>query len=144
MRDFQLPGRSPVHATEGMAASPNPLATSTAVDVLRRGGNAIDAAVAAAAVLAVVEPNQTGIGGDCFVLYAPKGKGPLIGLNGSGRAPQAATAEWYLERGITAIPPYSPHAVTVPGAIDAWARLVADHGTKGLDELLQPAIRYAE
>ncbi len=144
MRDFQLPGRSPVHATEGMAATPNPLATSTAIDVLRRGGNAIDAAVAATAVLAVVEPNQTGIGGDCFVLYAPKGKGPLIGLNGSGRAPQAATAAWYLERGITAIPTYNPHAVTVPGAIDAWARLVADHGSKGLDELLQPAIRYAE
>ena len=144
MRDFQLPGRSPVHATEGMAATPNPLATSTAVDVLRRGGNAIDAAVAAAAVLAVVEPNQTGIGGDCFVLYAPKGQGPLIGLNGSGRAPQAATAEWYREHGMTAIPPYNPHAVTVPGAIDAWARLLADHGTKGFDELLQPAIRYAE
>src|SRR5262249_23783078 len=144
MRDFQLPGRSPVHATEGMAATPHPLATSTAVRVLRRRGNAIDAAVAAAAVLAVVEPNQTGIGGDCFVLYAPKGQGPLIGLNGSGRAPQAATAEWYLERGMTAIPPYNAHAVTVPGAIDAWARLVADHGTKGLDELLEPAIRYAE
>jgi len=144
MRDFQLPGRSPVHATEGMAATPNPLATSTAVDVLRRGGNAIDAAVAAASVLAVVEPNQTGIGGDCFVLYAPKGKGPLIGLNGSGRAPQAATAAWYREHGMTEIPPYNPHAVTVPGAIDAWARLLADHGTKGLDELLQPAIRYAE
>jgi len=144
MRDFQLPGRSPVHATEGMAATPNPLATSTAVDVLRRGGNAVDAAVAAAAVLAVVEPNQTGIGGDCFVLFAPKGGGPLVGLNGSGRAPQAATAEWYLQRGITEMPVYSPHAVTVPGAIDAWARLSADHGSKSLDELLQPAIRYAE
>jgi gamma-glutamyltranspeptidase/glutathione hydrolase len=144
MRDFQLPGRSPVHATEGMAATPNPLATSTAVDVLRRGGNAMDAAVAAAAVLAVVEPNQTGIGGDCFVLYAPKGQGLLIGLNGSGRAPQAATVEWYREHGMTAIPPYNVHAVTVPGAIDAWARLLADHGSKGFDELLQPAIRYAE
>jgi gamma-glutamyltranspeptidase/glutathione hydrolase len=144
MRDFQLPGRSPVHATEGMAATPNPLATSTAVDILRRGGNAIDAAVAAAAVLAVVEPNQTGIGGDCFVLYAPRGRGPLVGLNGSGRAPQAATADWYLERGIAAIPPYGPHAVTVPGAVDAWARLVGDHGSKSLDELLQPAIRYAD
>src|SRR5262249_26377531 len=143
MRDFQLPGRSPVHATEGMAATPHPLATSTAVRVLRRRGNAIDAAVAAAAVLAVVEPNQTGIGGDCFVLYAPKGKGPLIGLNGSGRAPQAATAEWYLEHGFTAIPPYDPHAVTVPGAIDAWAPLVAGHGTIRLAALLQPAIRFA-
>ena len=144
MRDFQLPGRSPAHATEGMAATPNPLATSAAIDVLRRGGNAVDAAVAAAAVLAVVEPNQTGIGGDCFVLYAPKGQGPLIGLNGSGRAPQAATVDWYLRHGFTEIPPYNPHAVTVPGAVDAWASLLADHGTRGFDELLQPAIRYAE
>jgi gamma-glutamyltranspeptidase/glutathione hydrolase len=144
MRDFQLPGRSPVHATEGMAATPNPLATGTAIDILRRGGNAVDAAVAAAAVLAVVEPNQTGIGGDCFVLFAPKGEDRLIALNGSGRAPCAATADWYLERGFAAMPTYSSHAVTVPGAVDAWARLVADHGSKGLDELLQPAIRYAD
>src|SRR5690554_5214382 len=129
MRNFELPGRSPVHACRGMAATSHPLATLTAVDILRSGGNAMDAAVAAAAVLAVVEPQETGIGGDCFVLYAPEGRVPPIAFNGSGRAPKAASLDWFRERRIEAIAPTSPHAVTVPGAVDAWCRLVEDHGT---------------
>ena len=144
MRDFQLPGRSTVHALGAMAATSQPAATLGAIETLRDGGNAVDAAVAASAVLAVIEPQSTGIGGDCFVLYAPRGRDQIIALNGSGRAPAAATPEWYLEQGIDAIPVTGPHAVTVPGAIDAWATLVEDHGTLGLDRLLEPAIGYAE
>ena len=143
MRDFNVPGRSLAIASDGMAATSHPLATLTAIEVLKDGGNAMDAALAAVALQGVVEPAMTGIGGDCFVLYAPRGGLP-VALNGSGRAPAAATAAWFAERGLTAPAPTSPHAVTVPGAVDAWCRLNADHGSKPLDELLRPAIRAAE
>ena len=144
MRDFHLPGRSPVYSTHGMAATAMPVATLTALDVLRDGGNALDAAVAAVAVLGVIEPQSTGIGGDCFCLYSPGGTGKIIALNGSGRAPAAATIDWFEQRGIDALENTSPHSVTIPGAISAWETLLAAHGRKGLDELLQPAIRFAE
>ncbi|HEY5101416.1 MAG TPA: gamma-glutamyltransferase family protein [Steroidobacteraceae bacterium] len=127
-----------------MVATSHSLATWTALEILRDGGNAVDAAVAAAAVLGVVEPTQTGTGGDCFALYMPRGTGTIHALNGSGWAPQAAATEWFLDRGLLAIDARSPHAVTVPGAVGAWARLVSDHGTFGLDRLLAPAIRAAE
>ena len=144
MRNFQLPGRSTVHAQNGIAASSHPLATLAAIDALKRGGNAIDAAVTAGAVLAVVEPQSTGIGGDCFVLYAKAGGADVIGLNGSGQAPAAATTDWYIDQGFTHIPlALSPHCVTVPGAIDAWDRLLNDHGTFSFREALVPAIDYA-
>jgi gamma-glutamyltranspeptidase/glutathione hydrolase len=110
---------------------------------LGSGGNAVDAGIAAAAVQCVVDPLMTGIGGDCFALYAPKGRTVPVAINGSGRAPAAARAEWYREYRID-ITQHSPHAVMVPGSIGAWARLVEDHGTRSLDELLQPAIRLAE
>ena len=144
MRDYQFPGRSPVYATHGMAATSMPAATLTALDVLRDGGNALDAAIAACAVLCVIEPQSTGIGGDCFCLYAPAGTGKVIGLNGSGRAPAAATIDWFESHQIRAIDHISAHAVTVPGAVNAWETLLKAHGRKGLDELLQPAIRFAE
>ncbi len=142
MRDFHLPGRSPVYATHAMAATSMPAATLTALDVLRAGGNALDAAVAAVAVLGVIEPQSTGIGGDCFCLWKQPGK-PVVALNGSGRAPAAATIDWFEGQGITAIADDGPHSVTVPGAVGAWEALLAAHGTKGLDELLQPAIGFA-
>ena len=144
MRDFHLPGRSPVYSTHGMAATAMPAATLTALDILRGGGNAMDAAVAAVAVLGVIEPQSTGIGGDCFCLYAPGGSDQVVALNGSGRAPAAATIDWFEERGLDALENTSPHTVTIPGAVSAWEALLARHGTKGLDELLQPAIRFAE
>jgi len=143
MRHFQRPSRPAAIGSEAMAATSHPLATATAIDVLRDGGNAVDAAIAAAAVLCLAEPHMTGIGGDCFVLYSPKGELPLA-LNGSGRAPAAATLDWYLEHGFHEIPERSAHAVTVPGAVDAWFRLVADYGTRDMAALLQPAIRLAE
>ncbi len=120
-----------------------PLATLTALDVLRAGGNALDAAVAATALLGVIEPQSTGIGGDCFCLYQPAG-GRLVAMNGSGRVPAAASLESLAQRGVTQIDPGSAHAVTVPGAVAAWEKLLAAHGRKALGELLQPAIRCAE
>jgi gamma-glutamyltranspeptidase/glutathione hydrolase len=143
MKHFQRPSRPAAVSNEAMAATSHPLATEAAIAVLRDGGNAVDAAIAASAVLCLAEPHMTGIGGDCFVLYSPKGGLPLA-LNGSGRAPVAATLDWYLERGFREIPERSAHAVTIPGAVDAWIRLLADHGTRELGALLQPAIRLAE
>lgn len=143
MRDYQLPGRSPVYAVNGMAATAHPLATGAAVDVLRRGGNAVDAAIAAAGILAVVEPGMSGIGGDCFALLAMAGQ-PIVGYNGSGTAPAAAEADQLRAQGLTHIAPDSPHSVTIPGAVGAWQAMSSSYGTRGLDELLQPAIRYAD
>ncbi|MFQ6017438.1 MAG: gamma-glutamyltransferase family protein [Kiloniellaceae bacterium] len=142
MRNLEHPGRSPVHATGAMAATSNPLATSTALNVLQDGGNAVDAAVAACAVQCVVEPQSTGIGGDCFVLLAPGG-GELVAFNGSGPAPAAATAAWYRDHGIEVIARHSPHSVTVPGAVDAWWQLLRDYGSRDLGALLRPAIGFA-
>ena len=88
MRDLQLPGRSPVIATEGMCATSHPLAASTAVDILKAGGNAVDAAIGGAVLLGICEPPMTGIGGDCFALLSRPGE-PVVALNGSGRAPAA-------------------------------------------------------
>jgi gamma-glutamyltranspeptidase/glutathione hydrolase len=119
------------------------LATISALDVLRNGGNSVDAAVTASAVLTITEPHMTGIGGDCFALVG-KNDGTIEGLNGSGRAARKADAEWLKASGLKAIDPKSVHAVTVPGAIDAWAELLARHGTMDLKEALKPAIRYAE
>ena len=142
MRDFGRPGRSAVIAENGMAATSHPLATASAVQTLRTGGNAVDAALAAAAVLAVVEPHMTGIGGDCFVILAEP-DGPVHGLNGSGCAPAGADAGWYRDQGIAEMPQTGPHSVTVPGAVKAWETLARRFGTRGFDELFADAIRYA-
>jgi gamma-glutamyltranspeptidase/glutathione hydrolase len=142
-RDFHLPGRSEVYAADGMVAASHPLATLAALDALRAGGTAADAAVTAAAALGVLEPQMTGIGGDCFCLVAKPGK-PVWGYNGSGRAGAAARAEALVAQGITDITAESVHSVTVPGACEAWAAVLKAHGRFGLDRALAPAIRYAE
>ena len=142
MRSFHFPGRSTVHGTRGMIACSHPLASQAGIEMLRKGGNAIDAAITATAVMCVVEPAMTGIGGDCFTIIAKPGQKP-VALNGSGRAPRAATADWYARKGITQIATQSPHAVTIPGAVDAWATLLKEHGRKSFAEVLAPAIEYA-
>ncbi|HZU87958.1 MAG TPA: gamma-glutamyltransferase, partial [Stellaceae bacterium] len=141
-RDFQLPGRSPVIARHGMAATSHPLATLAAVDVLREGGTAADAAVAAVAILCVIEPHMTGIGGDCYCLIAKPGERPW-GYNGSGRSAAAASYEAVRAQGLAEIG-NSIHAVTVPGAVDAWEQILKTHGRFGIDRALRSAIRYAE
>lgn len=142
MRSLHLPGRSPVYARQAMCATSHPLASQTAISVLKDGGNAVDAAIAATAVLCVVEHPMTGIGGDCFALVSKPGEKPFA-LNASGRAPAALTCDYLLGKGIKAIERQSPHAVTVPGAVDGWATLLADHGTRTFKDLLQTAIAYA-
>ena len=143
MRSFDRPGRSAAYGARGMAATSAPLATLAAIDTLRAGGNAADAAVVASAVLCVVEPAMTGIGGDCFALVGtPEGK--VSGLNASGRAAKAADLDWLRASGLTEIPLRSIHAITVPGAIDGWDQLLKRFGTMDLAEALKPAIRLAE
>ena len=144
MRNFHFPGRSLVYARRAMCATSHPMASLTAVEVLKSGGNAVDAAIAAAAVLTVVEPHMTGIGGDCFALIARPGLARPIALNAAGRAPAGATAAWLAGSGLTRIDPTIAHAVTVPGAVDGWTRLLADYGTLPLSRLLEPAIELAE
>jgi len=149
----QLPGdrpaanphstRSVVMAKRGMIATSQPLASAAGLEVLREGGNAIDAAVTAAAVLSVVEPTMNGVGGDLFaIVYDPKTR-RLTGLNASGRAGRAATPAEFARRGVTRMPEYGPLTVTVPGVVDGWASLLERHGTITLARALAPAIAYA-
>ena len=143
MRDLELPGRSPAHAMHAMAATSHTLSTQTAIDILRAGGNALDAAIAACAVQCVVEPESTGIGGDCFALWAPAGATQPVAFNGSGKAPSGATCDYYAAQGMSELPRQTPHSCVVPGAADAWCRLNADHGRLAMKDILAPAIAYA-
>lgn len=144
MRDLHLPGRSAVYARNGLCATSHPIAAQVAIETLKAGGNAADAAIAAALVLGIAEPQMTGIGGDCFVLVKPAGSEEIIALNGSGRSPKGLDADALRAKGLTAMPIQSIEAVTLPGAIDAFCRLNSDYGMKSLAEVLAPAIHYAE
>ena len=144
MRDFHLPGRSAVFATNGMCATSHPLAASVAIDILKRGGNAMDAAIAGAVLLGICEPQMTGIGGDCFALWSPANSNEVFALNGSGRAPAGADPEQLRAMGHESMPIDGANSVTIPTAIDAFCHLNAKHGRLGLDAVLDPAIHYAE
>ncbi len=136
-------GRPTTLAFDGMVATSHYLATAAGLDVLREGGTAADAVIAANAVLTVVYPDQTSIGGDCFLLYHEAASGKLHALNGSGRTPRAASPEAIRAAGFKRMPVRGIHAVTVPGTIDAWSQTAARFGRYGLDRLLRPAIGYA-
>jgi gamma-glutamyltranspeptidase / glutathione hydrolase len=144
MRDLHLPGRSAVYAQNGLCATSHPIAAQVAVEILKSGGNAVDAAIAGALVLGIAEPQMTGIGGDCFVLLKPAGSEDILALNGSGRAPKGLDAAALRAKGLTAIPIQGVEAVTLPGAIDAFCRLNADYGLMTLADVFAPAIRYAD
>ena len=135
--------RSMVLGHGGMVCTSQALASAAGVDMLRRGGNAVDAAVCAAAVLGVVEPFSTGIGGDCFMLIWSAADQALYGLNGSGRAPAGLSLETLRDRGVDDIPIHGMLPVTVPGAVDAWCAALERFGSKPIDEVLAPAIAYA-
>jgi gamma-glutamyltranspeptidase / glutathione hydrolase len=137
-------GRSLVRAPQAMVATSQPLASQVGLEILKRGGNAADAAIAVAAVLNVTEPNMTGIGGDAFAMvYSAKAK-KLEALNASGRAPRALNLEYFTSRKIAQMPTTGMPTITVPGAFDGWVTLLEKHGTMKLPDLLEPAILYAE
>lgn len=138
------PGRSTVRAQAGVVASSQPLASAVGIDILRKGGNAVDAAIAMAATLAVVEPGMSGLGGDAFALVYLAKSGEVKALNASGWAGKAMTRAYFAQKGVAKIPMQGWDSVTVPGAVAGWAALRDAYGTRSLAELLAPAIAYAE
>lgn len=137
-------GRSVTMAMQGMVATSHPLAAQVGLDVLRRGGNAVDAAIATSAALGVLEPTNCGIGGDLYALVWDARSGRLYGLNASGRAPWRATRSYFLERGYKQIPTSGPLSWSVPGCVDGWDQLRQRFGTWSWRQLLEPSIDYAQ
>ncbi len=144
MRNFYQAGRSVTYGTKGAVATSSTHSSQVGLSILKSGGNAMDAAIAACAVQCVVDPMQTGIGGDCFALVSMGGSSEIEGLNGSGRSPAALSADYMLDQGMTAMDAESAHSITVPGAIDAWTRLHERFGSMAFADILQPAIDFAE
>ena len=143
-RPLTMAGRSVVYAPRGAVSTSQPLATAAGLAVLQRGGNAVDAAITAAAVLTVVEPMMTGVGGDMFAMIWLAKERRLVALNASGRAGARMTREELLRRGRTRMPSRGVETITVPGALAGWAELLEKHGTISLAQAVEPAIRYAE
>lgn len=142
-RDFQAPGRSAVYGTRAMIATSHPAASRIGIEIMQRGGNAVDAALAASAMLCVVEPHMTGIGGDCFAIVAAPGASPRA-LMGSGPSPRGVSREALVAAGHETIADDSPHAINLPGAVAAWVALHEAHGRLPLADLMEPAARTAE
>ena len=142
MRDLSYPGRSNVLAQNGMAATSNPLSSIEAIKILEKGGNAIDAAIAASAVQSVVCPSATGLGGDCFAIISLNGKKP-VAVNGSGIAPQKANLEYFVSKKINKIKLTSAHSVTIPGSVHAWCSMHEKFGFLDFEEVLKGAENYA-
>ena len=144
-RDFQLPGRSPVIARDGMAATSHPLATLAGIEILKKGGSAVDAAIAMNAALGFLEPTANGIGGDLYAMLWDPEAAKVVGISGSGRSPRGLSLETVRSRARNGVlPPYGAVTVTVPGTVDAWWRLHQRYGRLRWAELFEPAIAYAE
>ena len=135
--------RSEVIATEGMASTSQPLATQVAIDILKKGGNAVDAAIAANAMLGLVEPTGNGIGGDLFAIIWDAKSQKLYGLNASGRSPYKLKKEYFIKNGMDKIPSHGPLPVSVPGAVDGWFEMHGKFGKLSMKDILTPAIKYA-
>jgi gamma-glutamyltranspeptidase/glutathione hydrolase len=135
--------RSEVIAPQVMAATSQPLATQVALDIMRRGGSAVDAAIAANACLGLMEPTGNGIGGDLFAIVWDAQTAKLHGLNGSGRSPRTLTLEEFQRRGLDFVPPYGPLPISVPGCVDAWFALHDKFGKLPMDQVLAPTVQYA-
>ena len=136
-------GRSEIIAGNGMAATSQPLATQVALDILKKGGNAIDAAIAANAVLGLVEPTGCGIGGDLFAIIWSADKNQLFGLNASGRSPRSLKPDYFKNQAYEFIPSYGALPVSVPGCVDGWYEMHGMFGKLPMKDILQPAIAYA-
>lgn len=136
--------RSEVIAKHGMAATSQPLATQVAIDVLKKGGTAVDAAIAANATIGLMEPTGNGIGGDLFAIVWDSKTGKLHGLNASGRSPASLTIDEFRKRDMKSIPPFGPLPVTVPGCVDGWFELHQKFGKLPMEDVLAPAIGYAD
>jgi gamma-glutamyltranspeptidase / glutathione hydrolase len=137
-------GRSETLANNGIVATSHPLAAQIGLDVLKRGGNAIDAAIATSAAMGLLEPMSCGVGGDLFAIVWDAKTQKLYGLHANGRSPLAASRDWFHKQGYNEIPASGPLSWSVPGCVDGWDQLRKKFGTKGFDELLAPTIEYAE
>ena len=143
-RNFSTIGKSNILSSNGMIACSHPIAASVGLDILKAGGNAVDAAIAMNVVLCIAEPHMTGIGGDCFAMLSVDGSTNIKALNGSGKSSENAFAQKLRTKGIDVITANMPDAVTIPGAVAGWHLLHNEYGRMPWKEIFQPGIQYAK